>query len=70
MNDDYGHMAGDELLRRFSAELKSGSRTKDIVGRWGGDEFIVLLDGCDGGSQEAYRPPERMDLRELLGSWD
>ena len=45
VNDDYGHEAGDDLLRQFSAELRSVSRAADVVGRWGGDEFIVALDG-------------------------
>ena len=44
VNDDYGHIVGDELLQMFSSELKSRCRTEDIVGRWGGDEFIILLD--------------------------
>jgi len=45
VNDLYGHEAGDELLRQFSAELRSTSRAADVVGRWGGDEFVVILDG-------------------------
>jgi diguanylate cyclase (GGDEF)-like protein len=44
VNDDHGHMVGDELLQMFSAELKSRCRSTDMVGRWGGDEFILLLD--------------------------
>jgi diguanylate cyclase (GGDEF)-like protein len=45
VNDNCGHEAGDDLLRQFSAELRSVSRSTDVVGRWGGDEFIVVLDG-------------------------
>jgi diguanylate cyclase (GGDEF)-like protein len=44
VNDDHGHMVGDEVLQQFSAELTSASRATDIVGRWGGDEFIILMD--------------------------
>lgn len=44
VNDKYGHLAGDELLRRIAAEIKASSRSDDIVGRWGGDEFVIVLD--------------------------
>jgi diguanylate cyclase (GGDEF)-like protein len=44
INDELGHETGDEVLKQFALELKSALRTADIVGRWGGDEFIVLLD--------------------------
>lgn len=44
VNDKHGHLVGDELLKQFSGELKSASRTSDVIGRWGGDEFILLLD--------------------------
>ena len=46
INDKYGHLAGDNLLKQFSHELKSSLRSTDIVGLWGGDEFIVVMD-CD-----------------------
>jgi diguanylate cyclase (GGDEF)-like protein len=44
VNDKYGHLAGDELLQKFAGELNSASRTTDLIGRWGGDEFILVLD--------------------------
>ena len=44
VNDTCGHLAADELLKQFSSELKSGFRATDVVGRWGGDEFLVVLD--------------------------
>src|SRR5580700_5434846 len=44
LNDTCGHLAGDEILKQFSSELKAGFRATDVVGRWGGDEFIVILD--------------------------
>ena len=45
VNDDHGHVVGDELLHRFAAELQSASRSTDLIGRWGSDEFILVLDG-------------------------
>ncbi|MFZ0396191.1 MAG: GGDEF domain-containing protein [Terracidiphilus sp.] len=44
VNDRHGHVAGDGLLRQFANELRAACRSKDIVGRWGGDEFLIVLD--------------------------
>ena len=42
-NDNHGHIAGDEVLEKCSLILRDEMRSSDIVARWGGDEFIVLL---------------------------
>jgi diguanylate cyclase (GGDEF)-like protein len=57
VNDDHGHLVGDELLQQFARELKSACRTTDIIGRWGGDEFIILME-CR--LEEAHAQSERL----------
>ncbi len=57
VNDEHGHVVGDELLRQFSMELRAACRSTDVIGRWGGDEFIVVLD-C--GLPEAEAQIERV----------
>jgi diguanylate cyclase (GGDEF)-like protein len=46
VNDTLGHQAGDEALKRYAAWLKTGVRRVDLVGRYGGEEFVVLLVDC------------------------
>ncbi|MBD3641392.1 MAG: GGDEF domain-containing protein [Marinobacter sp.] len=47
INDQSGHQAGDEILCRVALWLKANVRPYDHPGRWGGDEFVVLLSPCD-----------------------
>ncbi|VVP65407.1 hypothetical protein PS914_00088 [Pseudomonas fluorescens] len=48
LNDTHGHLAGDQVLIGFARDLESCLRHSDIVCRWGGEEFIVLLKDTDG----------------------
>lgn len=45
VNDTHGHAAGDHLLKTFAEEFRAQARNSDLAGRWGGDEFVMLVDG-------------------------
>jgi diguanylate cyclase (GGDEF)-like protein len=47
INDTYGHLAGDEVLRETARRLVSSVRSYDFVGRFGGEEFLVTLNNCN-----------------------
>jgi diguanylate cyclase (GGDEF)-like protein len=65
-NDRYGHRAGDRVLRTVADCMREAMRGEDIYGRWGGDEFFVLLPDTD--EREAARTAER--LRRQAGTAD
>lgn len=58
INNSLGHLAGDEVLRTVAAVLKGSVRCDDIVGRFGGEEFVLLLRNTD--AQSAMRVAERV----------
>jgi diguanylate cyclase (GGDEF)-like protein len=43
INDEFGHQAGDEVLKRLASELTNNMRKEDIICRWGGEEFVILM---------------------------
>ncbi|WP_457664949.1 diguanylate cyclase [Thiolapillus sp.] len=47
INDEHGHLAGDEVLRHVASLLREQTRQVDVVGRYGGEEFLALLDETD-----------------------
>ena len=62
LNDSFGHAAGDRALRTFSQVLRDSLRPADIPGRYGGEEFVIVLPDCP--LEEAHQVLER--VRERL----
>ena len=70
LNDLHGHATGDKALRLFSHVLRSVLRPNDLVGRYGGEEFVVALPGC--GMPEAFEVLERLraELKDVVAGPD
>jgi diguanylate cyclase (GGDEF)-like protein len=68
VNDRYGHPAGDTVLREFAVLLQESLRDVDLAGRWGGEEFVLILPGTDlaGGAQVAERIRLALARRTVL----
>lgn len=64
LNDSYGHATGDEVLRRISEAIRTSIRKVDTVGRYGGEEFVVVLPNTNG--NEATAAAEK--IREAVAA--
>src|SRR5712691_10640744 len=60
VNDTYGHFAGDAVLREFARRMRSSICSYDAIGRYGGEEFLIVLPGCD--ADVTGKQAERMRL--------
>jgi diguanylate cyclase (GGDEF)-like protein len=68
VNDNHGHPAGDVVLREFAAVLLESVRESDLAGRFGGEEFVLLLSGtsAEGAAELAERVRIRLSQRTIL----
>jgi two-component system, cell cycle response regulator len=64
VNDTYGHIVGDEALIEIANRLLGSVRSYDFVGRYGGEEFLVVLNSCD----PAYGPSRAEEIRRSISN--
>ncbi len=65
VNDQYGHNIGDRYLKRFSRTLHDFFRSVDIIGRWGGEEFIILLPGTSRPEAKAWAKKLQERIKQM-----
>ncbi|WP_019934670.1 diguanylate cyclase [Oceanimonas smirnovii] len=65
VNDTHGHASGDQVIRTLAHLLKRRLRNTDSLGRYGGEEFVVVLPGCDAGKARALFQKLCQDFAEL-----
>ncbi|HTX41616.1 MAG TPA: GGDEF domain-containing protein [Acidobacteriaceae bacterium] len=65
VNDSYGHMVGDLVLRRIAETLRQGTRPSDVLARYGGEEFVILLREAGLEAAEAAAERIRLDIATL-----
>ena len=68
INDTYGHQFGDEVLVRVSSVFNKTLRETDIIGRYGGEEFLILLPNTN--LDNAWRVAEKIRITVASGTWD
>lgn len=68
INDRAGHAVGDALLKAVAAALRQAARTTDTVGRWGGDEFLVLMPHTAASAAQAAALRYELSLQQATAS--
>jgi two-component system, cell cycle response regulator len=58
VNDTYGHLAGDEVLRELARRMVGSVRSYDSIGRYGGEEFVIVFPDC--GAESAFQRAEQL----------
>jgi diguanylate cyclase (GGDEF)-like protein/PAS domain S-box-containing protein len=64
VNDTYGHLAGDAVLHEVAQRIRSSVRSYDLVGRYGGEELLIALPGCDGAGAYHFAERARIAISE------
>ncbi len=65
INDTYGHQAGDSVLANLAQFLMNHTRVSDYVGRWGGEEFLIIFPQIKAGALEVLAEKLRQEIKEL-----
>ncbi|MEE8587928.1 MAG: GGDEF domain-containing protein [Sulfurimonadaceae bacterium] len=63
INDEYGHPVGDKVIIQIASNLKANVRDEDAVGRWGGEEFLIICPSLDADSATGLAERLRKDIQ-------
>jgi len=66
INDKYGHLTGDEVLKEISLRLRNSIRIYDVLGRYGGEEFLIVLPDTDFENAKSLAERIRDKIKEKL----
>lgn len=68
VNDSYGHVFGDDVLKKFSSTLLTNTRKCDCIGRYGGEEFLIIFPNTD--LEKSYKTLFRLKEKVNMLEWD